>query len=189
MKPIETNLGSQNPKVNETEEEDGSFLSDLDFIKLLIVAKENLLYIMVFFISAFSLAYAYNRYSHAIYESTSVIKLDQPKQEGFSLGNSSTPVDNNLLPGEIELIQSKLIHERALSILKFDITYFKKGNINSEELYKSAPFNVTYLLKNVELYNESFDLKVKNSKEYSLSYSFGGQEYEISAFFGQKNRK
>jgi tyrosine-protein kinase Etk/Wzc len=187
MKPIDTNLGSQNPKANEVEEEeDGSFLSDLDFIKLLIVAKENLLYIFLFFASAIALAYTYNRYSHAIYESSSVIKLDQPKQEGFTIGNSSAPVDNNLLPGEIELIQSKLIHERALSILKFDITYFKKGNINSEELYKSSPFNVTYLIKNAELYNQNFDLKVKNSKEYILSYSFAGQEYEIPAFFGQK---
>lgn len=187
MKPIDTNLGSQNPKANEAEEEeDGSFLSDLDFIKLLIVAKQNLLYILIFFVSAFALAYTYNRYSHAIYESSSVIKLDQPKQEGFKLGIGSSSVDNNLLPGEIELIQSKLIHERALSILKFDITYYKKGNINSEELYKSSPFNVTYLLKNVELYNEPFDIKVKNAKEYTLSYSFGGQEYEIPAYFGQK---
>jgi len=178
--------------ISELQAEDegnGSFLEDLDFIKLLIVAKENFLFIFLLVSISFLGAYLYNRYTPGVYESISVIKMDTPKEKlpmGLAAMGTSTLQPSNDLPGEIELIQSPLLHEIALKLLNFDVFYYQHGNLRSTEVYGTAPFYVQYQLKNESFYDQQFDLRIKNNKTFVISYVKDGEEKEISGQFGKK---
>lgn len=185
MKIIDSNL-SENTE-NSSVDDDDSFLNDLDFIKLLIVAKKNIHWVALILTIGLSCAYIYNRYSQPVFESSSVIKLDI-KTGASELGINLTGKDNASqanLSGEIELIQSRLIHERAVSLLPLSISYFADGNINSKELYKTSPFRVSYEIKNNEFYDKKFKVNVINNKEFYLSYEKSGEKIEKRYNFGQ----
>ena len=185
MKVIDNNL-TDNIE-NSSVDDDDSFLNDLDFIKLLIVAKKNLLWVTLIVSIGLAAAYTYNRYSQPVFESASVIKLDI-KTDASILGISSNGKEQTNtanLSGEIELIQSRLIHERAVSLLPIDVTYFADGNINSKELYRSSPFRVSYEIKNPEFYDKKFKVQALGNNEFNLYYELNGEKVEKKYHFGQ----
>ena len=172
---------------NNNVDDDDSFLNDLDFIKLLIVAKTNVHWVLLIIAIGLLSAYGYNRYSKPVFESSSIIKLDI-KSDASALGISGFGGDassNANLSGEIELIQSKLIHERALGLLAMDISYFSDGNINSQELYQSSPFRVSYEIKNAGIYDNKISVKILDNQSFMLGYESRGDYVEQKYNFGQ----
>jgi capsular exopolysaccharide synthesis family protein len=186
MKVLDTNAFDNLDSTNNKEVDDNdSILNDLDFIRLLLVARTYWYVVVLLVTFGLGAAYVYNRYSQPIYESFSVIKLDV-KENANSLGiqSSATEIGPNL-SGEIELIQSKLIHEQALNLLNLNISYYSEGNINAKELYNSSPFRVSYEVKNQSVFDQKIKLKVKNSKEFVISFKIGDNEFEEIYNFGQ----
>lgn len=186
MKVIDNNIleNTENTSVDD----DDSFLNDLDFIKLLIVAKKNFHWVVLVISIGILCAYIYNRYSRPVFESSSIIKLDSKdanKQLNFAALTGIGSAESPNLSGEIELIQSKLVYERAVNLLPLDVSYFSDGNINSQELYKSSSFRVTYQIKSPDFYDKKFKLKANGRKEFTLKYEHNGEEYEKKYNFGQ----
>lgn len=182
MKMIDNNAFDNTD--NSSVDDDDSFLNDLDFIKLLIVAKTNLHWLILIVSIGLFAAYGYNRYSQPVFESSSTIKLDI-KSDASALGFGATENVNANLSGEVELIQSKLIHERALSLLNMEVSYFAEGNINSQELYRSSPFRVSFELKNPAIYDQKINVNIINNKSFYLGYELNGEFVEKKYYFGQ----
>ena len=182
MKMIDNNAFDNTD--NSSVDDDDSFLNDLDFIKLLIVAKTNLHWLILIVSIGLFAAYGYNRYSQPVFESSSTIKLDI-KSDASALGFGATENVNANLSGEVELIQSKLIHERALSLLNMEVSYFAEGNINSQELYRSSPFRVSFELKNPAIYDQKINVNIINNKSFYLGYDLNGEFVEKKYYFGQ----
>jgi capsular exopolysaccharide synthesis family protein len=182
MKMIDNNAFENTD--NSSVDDDDSFLNDLDFIKLLIVAKTNLHWLILIVSIGLFAAYGYNRYSQPVFESSSTIKLDI-KSDASALGFEEKENANTNLSGEVELIQSKLIHERALSLLNMEVSYFAEGNINSQELYKSSPFRVSFEMKNPAIYDQKINVNIINNKSFNLGYESNGELVEKKYYFGQ----
>ena len=175
MKMIDNNAFDNTD--NSSVDDDDSFLNDLDFIKLLIVAKTNLHWLILIVLIGLFAAYGYNRYSQPVFESSSIIKLDI-KSDASALGFGGVESVNANLSGEVELIQSKLIHERALSLLDMEVSYFAEGNINSQELYRSSPFRVSFELKNPGIYDQKINVNIIDNKSFYLGYELNGEFVE-----------
>ncbi len=147
----ETGNHSQFWGQNEFEENtEDSFLGNLDFIRFLHVLQKNIFWIFLFLFISFTGAFLYIRYTKQIFESESIIKLDN-KKETTKLGLDQLSGGGDLnskmsnLSGEIELIKSNLIIEKLINVLNLKTSYFAYGKISYMERYKTSPFSVKVL--------------------------------------------
>ena len=124
-----------------------------------------LLYIFVFGL----LAFFYLRYTKPIYRSNAIIQIIQDDQTSNILGTSSLVSDQNIMSKEIELLKSDVLFNQAISRLNLEISVFAEGEILTQDLYRSAPFEIiVYELRDSSLIDERVDLKLTEKNEISL---------------------
>jgi tyrosine-protein kinase Etk/Wzc len=160
--------------LDEIDHKDSS--ESIDFTKLGIIIRNNLVWIIFILILTNAAAILYVRYTKDLYESVSEIKLDV-KQDASELGiQQFTPDKNlNLISGEIETIQSKLFLNNVIDSLDLNLRYFSIGQLLNYELYKSTPFTVTFSSLNPALYNVPFHVQKKNSDQFELRVGESGK--------------
>lgn len=176
------------------EEEDSSFLNDLDFIKFMVVARKNMFWVLVIFLVTMTGGFMYNRYTKPIYQSSSIIKLDT-KQEANNLGLGlvkNEVMNVSSLSGEVELIKSRLIYEKAAKLLDDKVTCYAYGDINYMERYKNAPFLIEYDLIDQSVYDQHIDIQVIDNTRFELSCASLGwdkKEYLFGSIIDKNNVK
>ncbi len=156
------------------DEEDSNFLNDLDFIKLLVVTRKNIFWVISIFLVTLTGGFMYNRYTKPIYQSSSIIKLDTKEEAnnlGLGLSKGTELINTTSLSGEVELIKSRLIYEKAAKLLNDKVTCYAYGDINYLERYKNAPFNVDYNVLNPNIFNHQIDVKLIDNMRFELSCS------------------
>ena len=131
---------------------------EFDFKLLITIAKKNAMWFGFFMFVSVIFAFLYLRYTPPVYEAISIIKLSDENNAGLVLGptNNSLFETINQLAGDIELIRSKIISERAIKNLNLGISYFAKGTVLDYELYNISPFTVDINIKDSTIYNKSF---------------------------------
>lgn len=142
----------------------------IDFDKLKATAWNNLPWIILILVITNAVSILYVRYTQAMYESESELKLDV-KEDASELGirEMAAPDKNlNLISGEIETIQSKLFLNTVIDSLDLDVSYMNIGSILTEEFYKSSPFTVKFISLSSRLHNVPFFIEQKSSSEYEL---------------------
>jgi tyrosine-protein kinase Etk/Wzc len=172
-----TNLNElfRSSKSFSNEDDDSSFLSDLDFIKFLIVAKRNLIWVFLIFAASISAAYLYLRYTSPVFQSSAVLKLEiKSKSDLVNLNSPEmSAYQINDLSGEIELIKSNLVLSQVADKLKLDVSYFAKGKILNEERYKTSPIILSsYALETENMYNQNVYVEILNKNEYQLNTDY-----------------
>ncbi len=156
----------------------------IDFDKLAAVALKAKWWIILIFLLCNVGAYLTTRWTKAIYESASELKLDI-KQDATELGIKTIVEDRNIniVSGEIEQIKSKVFLSRVIDSLDFGVSYFSIGNVLKDEMYKRAPFKVAHQLKNNALYDLPIVFNFIDSTSYTIRL-YGSQEF-IAGQFGK----
>lgn len=157
----------------------GAATEGIDFNKLKVIIRSNLLWIALIFISVNLVTYIINRYTQDLFESISELKLEI-KNTGTELGLPGVVEDQsmNILSGEIETIKSNLFLNRVIDSMEIDVVYISHGEFLDTELYKNSPFRVRYKFKNNELYNVPVDLFHKSDRTYLIRISSTDQEIQ-----------
>ncbi len=158
-------------------------LESVDFEKLWRVFRKNLIWVLLIFIAAFTVAYTIIRYTKDLFEASSVIQLDV-QSDASVLGFRSFDDDINDLSREIELIKSKLFFSKVVEAVQLDVGYFQYGDILYEERYNNNPFEVSYNIKNPDYYNLTFDLEILNKNDFALHYNLGSNQISRVYHFG-----
>ncbi len=128
------------------------------------------------------MAYVYIRYTKQMFQSTSVLQLDE-KREANILGINSMDDGFNNLSKEIELIKSNLFITKVVEELGSNIGYYQYGDILYEERYKNAPFHVWIGKISSHLYDKPIDVEILDHSSYILSYNFGDQIFSEKYHF------
>jgi len=110
------------------------------FIK---VIKNNIAWIILFFIIAFLMAFLYLRYTYPIYTAKAVIQI-QPKVDKTNVLQIKDYSIKTDLPSKIELLQSAVFLDTVFSKLPLDVSYYQIGNVLNFEMYKTSPFEIEY---------------------------------------------
>lgn len=171
--------------LNKTDEDQDNILSDLDFIRFLIVAQKNLHWILFIFLVGIGCAFTYLRYTKPLFQSKSLIKYDI-KQVSPVFNKEQAQVDNFAhLSGEIELIKSNMIYEKVIEALPIQVSYYAYGRINDMERYNNSPFRIKYFeLYNQDFYNKELNLTLLDTNSFVLQYEYNGKEYSFQHDFG-----
>jgi len=156
----------------------------LDVNKLKIILRSNWYWLVLIFIAVNAAAYLYIRYTKNLYQSDSEIKLEL-STEASEFGIKSVVEDQNLnlISGEMELIQSRLFLNQVLDSTDIELSYFSVGRVLNDELFRDAPFEVTYTIKpngpyNVPLY---FDETSGNG----ITIRIGEHGTEVAGQYGE----
>jgi tyrosine-protein kinase Etk/Wzc len=146
----------------------------IDFNKLSMVIRQNWPWLLVVFLIVNAIALTYVRYTKNLFESSSELKLEV-KNEASDLGIKNMIEDQNLnlISGEIELIQSKLFLGRVLESAPFEVSYYSKGHVLNDELFKKSPFTLRYTMKGDGLYNVPVTFEEIDKNSFSLTLPDG----------------
>lgn len=174
-----------NQNLNKTDDGEDSILSDLDFIRFLIVAQKNLHWILLFFVVCLGVSYMYLRYTKSIYQSKSLIKYDI-KQMSPAFNQDQASMDNYAhLAGEIEFIKSNVIYEQVIKALPIEVSYFAYGRINNMERYNNSPFTVKFFeIKNNDFFNKELNLTILEGNAFQLQYNYLDKDFSFDYNFG-----
>jgi tyrosine-protein kinase Etk/Wzc len=160
----------------------------IDFNKLLVIVRNNLVWIALIFITINLTAYLIIRYTQDRYESSSEIKLDV-KDEASELGINiagQTPQNTDLISGEIEMIRSRLFLNRVLDSLNLEVSYFSKGEVLNHELFYNSPIHVDFKITENSYYNKPIFVERESPETFSLLWNEGNNR--ISGRYGMPVR-
>lgn len=150
-----------------------AFNDSFDINTLLFIIKKYWVLYIIFFGICLSIACLYLRYTPKIYESSSVIQINQEANHPFDEQSYERLYGNSSLENLIELIRSKEFLKTVAPKLPLEISYFSEGTFLDFELYKNAPFFVEIDKTNIFLFDIPFHVQFINNKEFVLTYTSG----------------
>src|SRR6187549_1169171 len=119
---------------------------EFDLKLFITIARKNAVWFMTFMFLSVLIALGILHYTAPIYETSAILKIANENNAENVLGinsQSSRLYDNNDIAGDIELIRSKIIVERALKRLPLHASYYAKGQVLINELYLASPFKIS----------------------------------------------
>ena len=115
------------------------------------VVRNNLPWLFLFAVIAFTMAFLYLRYTYPIYESKSIIQIALADKNSRMLLEKDLQLNTDL-PSKVELLKSSTFLERVFNKLPLDVSYYQIGNVLNFEMYKTSPFEIEYRNPINELY-------------------------------------
>jgi tyrosine-protein kinase Etk/Wzc len=158
-----------NFQVRQNDKED--IQDNIDIIKLIEILRKNALWALLIMIASLCAAYIYLRYTKAVFQSASELKLDV-KSDASVFGFNSFEENLNNLSSEKELLMSRLFHNQVIDALDLDVSYYVYGNVLYEERYRNSPFEVNYEIKNNGIHDRAINVELLNDKEFLLDMPF-----------------
>ncbi len=142
---------------------------------------------IILMIVFWTIAFFYLRYTKPTFDSTMFIQLgsrDQAKEvmniQGIDKGDSE-------MSTEVEVLKSQVLFMEAIKSLNYNISYYSKGSVLTEDKYKSGEFNVQpYELKDSSLVDIPIILTVDNSNTIYLDYVHQGKKYGATGKLNQR---
>lgn len=147
---------------------------EFDFKLLVTIARKNSIALALILLTSIFAAILILRYTPPVYEATSVLQLTMEDQAKRILNANSFQEmrdENKMLASSIELIRSRVMVARTISKLPLDISYYAKGEVLTNELYKIAPFEVDYILRDSSLLETPIFIEFPSATTYRLSYN------------------
>lgn len=146
---------------------------DFDFKLFVTIARKNAVWFMTFMFLSVLIALGILHYTAPVYETSAIVKIANENNAENVLGiNSQTAriYDNNDIAGDIELIRSKIIVERAIRRLSLQASYYAKGEVLINELYQLAPFKVSANIRDSSICGVPIYVDLTDSSTLILSY-------------------
>lgn len=147
-------------------------------------------YLPLFLLSvllAMTVAFIYLRYSTPVYRSSSLLFLKDDKGKGGASDRfQELFVDDRTknIQSEIEYLKSRALMERVVEGLNINLSYYTKGSVKEQNVYKSAPFRLVPVeMRDSVPFSISIDLKGPKSFTIGGSnkkYAFG-QNFNLPA--------
>ncbi|HNC33683.1 MAG TPA: polysaccharide biosynthesis tyrosine autokinase, partial [Bacteroidia bacterium] len=154
---------------------------EFDFKLFVTIAQRNVEWFLMFMTLSVIIWYVIVRYTAPMFESSALMKLntDNNVTKALNITRDVYQEQNNELAGNLELIRSSIIVSKAIATLPLRVTYISKGTLLENEMYKSSPFEVNFLIKDSLWLDRPFYLQFINEKSFVLSYIPVGEKDQI----------
>ena len=129
--------------------------------------KRNLIWFVIIISISVSSAFIYLRYTAPVYESKLVYQVNSVNTANKVLDVNEFQEINNLAK-DVEVIRSKLLFKRALKNIPVAISYYKQGEILTNELYKSSPIKVECTIKDSSIIGQPFFIEFIDDYKFKL---------------------
>lgn len=155
-----------------------------DLRTFFIVLRKMFWLIVLLLVLAIVSALAFFRYTKPLFEASAVIQIKTESKTGLILGLRPRLLEEELAPS-IEIIRSNEFLKTCIDELPLDISYYNKGTFLSTELYKTAPYQIQYLVNNNFIYGEEIFIEFNDNYESVITYKIGNQHYKYNIRVGE----
>ena len=168
---------------------------DIGVIAFLFV--KSRIYIVLFILISFSLAFLYLRYSQPIYESKAVLQInDAQNSDILKLNNFEN--NNKQIAEAIEQIKSRVFLKRVVEKLDISVNYFSEGTFKSNELYHKSPYLIKINPKEGIIYDQKIYVELNGNQtggvlvfgsksiKFKVNEWLKTKEFDINVFINPK---
>jgi capsular exopolysaccharide synthesis family protein len=142
----------------------------IDYKRVLYRAIKYWYVVALFLITAFSIAFIYNRYAPRIYPVTASIIVKETEETSGAgkllYTNSIISPHRNYL-NELYLLRSYPLIQSVMEELNFGVAFYQEGSILTSEIYGDLPFSVNIINKD-KIKNFRRLLIILNDRQYQL---------------------
>ncbi|MFN6115923.1 MAG: GumC family protein [Flavobacteriales bacterium] len=155
----------------------GSIIDAKDLRQYLRIASKNWYFVAVALVLSGVLSYLYSYKLPDIYGATTQVLLKDNEVYDYqtsmykSLGYVGAYGD---IVNQKRVLTSYDLVNATLDRLDFDVSYFIVGRFKTSQVYATQPFTVEMDVFNGKLYERPIDLRIIDTKRYSISYDLGG---------------
>lgn len=119
------------------------------------------------------IAAIYLRYTKPVYSSTAKIYIKDEKRGGSQnvLEDLGLFNEGKLVENEMEVIRSPLILADVIREKKFNISYYSRGKVTTQELYKAPPLQISILTDSSLVGNYDMDIEMLKDNRIRIAYA------------------
>jgi tyrosine-protein kinase Etk/Wzc len=139
------------------------------------VVRNNLPWLFLFAVIAFTMAFLYLRYTYPIYESKSIIQIALADKNSRMLLEKDLQLNTDL-PSKVELLKSSTFLERVFNKLPLDVSYYQIGSVLNFEMYKTSPFEIEYRNPINELYTIPLYITFTDENNATITTNLNNKE-------------
>jgi tyrosine-protein kinase Etk/Wzc len=150
---------------------------EFDFKLLVTIGQKNLLWLALFILSALMIAYLILRYTPPEYEAVGVLQISEQNNARSVLNDATLKgfnEQNNKVASSIELMRSKVIINRVIDRLPMQVSYFSKGEVLTNELYRNSPYSVEVKVKDSSIIGAPIIIDFKSANTYTIVLPYTG---------------
>ena len=155
------------------------FSAELDFGLIFYIVKKSLWVVCSFLIFSICIAVIYLRYSQPIYQSSTVIQVNDNSEASQVLQITKVEGAANKIAEAIEQIRSEIFLKRVVEKSDVQISYFNEGTFKNNELYKSSAYFVKFNVKKNNVYGVKIYIQFKDLTTGSLTFNIAGKNQVV----------
>lgn len=153
--------------------------SSFDFQKIYTLFLLNWKWFVLSLIICVGSSYLYLRYSTPVYSTVAKLLVKDDSGSGrrgrlSDMSNLGIISNNYGLENEMEILQTRTLAAEAVRDLKLYVSYWHKGRVKDQIMYKDQPITVDMDPAHVEKLNQSVSLSIKKDGD---SYNVSGTYY------------
>ncbi|MFO0321903.1 MAG: polysaccharide biosynthesis tyrosine autokinase [Bacteroidota bacterium] len=165
--------------VNAYRDRVSKFSNELDIGLVLHILIKNIWIVLFLFVTSFSVAFLYLRYSIPIYQASSTIQIIDDNQATQVLQISKIEGGNNKIAEAIEQIKSKNFLRSVVEKSNIQVSYFNEGRFKNNELYKSSLYFVKFNIKDPLIYGTKIYINFNSLNNGKINFTLNGKNYII----------
>src|SRR5580692_5393722 len=127
---LQEDISSTSDNFERYKERITNFSNEFEPALFISMAKKSILGVIFFFTVSLSIAFLYLRYTPKIYESSTILQINNSNNANKILSLSNVyegDQEDKQLAGDIELIRSRVFLKRVLATLPLAVSYFEEG--------------------------------------------------------------
>ena len=144
-----------------------NFNTESDPVLFFHLLQRNLIWFLLIFAICISSIVLFLRYTTPIYEANLSFQVGSENTANQLLGVGNFQQQNSYAK-DIEILKSKLLFKRALKRIPLDISYYNKGQVLNNELYKSSPITVSYKTIDSTILGTPFYIETTDDTHFNL---------------------
>ncbi|MDX9750272.1 MAG: polysaccharide biosynthesis tyrosine autokinase [Flavobacteriales bacterium] len=158
-----------------------NFSNEFDLGLFVHILRRSLVWIALCLVLAVATALIYLRYTAEIHESYATLQLRKSNTAAEVLSMTAfTEADN--LNVDVELMRSRYFLARVLQRLPVEVSYFRRGQILTEETYRSSPYQWRDLeVLDAGVRDVPVQIDLSRPGRVALAYTVAGRTHEVEA--------
>jgi tyrosine-protein kinase Etk/Wzc len=166
-----------NNSIDKYRDRVSKFSSELDLGLVLYIVKKSLWFVLAFFLVSLGIATIYLRYSQPVYESSTLIQINENNQASKVLQMTKFDEGDNKIATAMEQIHSKIFLKRVVEKSDVQISYFNEGTFKNNELYTSSPYLVKFNVKRNNIYGVKIYINFTKPNAGTISFNTEGRNF------------
>lgn len=170
---LESQIGKSSETISEYKNRIANLSSNFELGLFLFLFRKSIFWIALFFLVAFASAYVYLRYTPQVFESKTVLQINNENEASKILDVNNPMEQQNDIAKSIELLRSKVFLKRVLSTLPLRVTYFAEGTFRTNEHYNVSAYKADAEVKVPSLYGERIYVSFDSEAGGEIKYNAG----------------